>query len=123
MTNIKECLDILKYYPSKVKFFSKHLEFIRSLWKEHNYNTFRYYKIIIGLLRDKLISDEQLNELVETVTEKVNDIWFINSEEIDIITSDESGFFDELKKIAFSERKINNLDWARENRNLITKNW
>lgn len=119
--NPKLCLEILEDDPSKVHVFSNHPEFIRSLWKEHIYNTFKYYKIIIGLLRHRLVPTDQLKELVDTVTEKVNDTWFINAEEFDIITLDETGFLDEFKELAFSEMKINDFDWARENRNLIVR--
>jgi hypothetical protein len=113
------CLAILVDDPSKVRHFSKDPTFIRLLWKEMIYNSYKHYRIIIGLLRHKLIPCNQLKDVVETATRKINDTLFIRPEENDLLTLEDSGFFDEFKTLAFEEMKIKNFDWARENRNLV----
>lgn len=113
-------LDVLEKDPSKVSYFSRDPVFIRSLWKEILHNSYLHYKIVISLLRHKLIPKEQLREFVETVTRKINDSLFIRDfQELDLITLEDSGFFEEFKILAFKEFKINNFDWSRENRHLI----
>lgn len=115
----KLCLVILEDDPSKITYFATDPTFIRVLWKDFIYNSYRHYNIILGLLRNRLIPDEQFKEFVETVTIKVNDTLFINPEDTDLLVLEQSGFFNELRNLAFVERKINNFDWARENKHLI----
>lgn len=115
----KLCLVLLTEDSSKVTYFSNDGAFIRVLWKEM-INSYKHYKIILGLLRYRLIPEDQFKEFVETVTTKINDALFIHPEEVDLISLKESGFFEELKNLAFVERMISNFDWARENKHLIT---
>ncbi|WP_025720961.1 hypothetical protein [Paenibacillus polymyxa] len=116
----KLCLVLLTEDPSKVTYFANDTTFIRTLWKGMIRNSYQHYKIILGLLRHRLIPEDQFSEFVETVTTKVNDTLFIRAEDVDLMILEESGFFNELRNLAFVEKKINNFDWARENKHLIT---
>lgn len=114
------CLEILVDDPSKVIYFSNDTTFIRVLWKDMISNNYSHYKIILGLLRHRLIPVDQFKEFIETVTSNIGDSFFINPEEEDLVALKESGFFQELRKLAFVDQKINNFDWARNNKHLIT---
>ncbi|SUJ01579.1 Uncharacterised protein [Sporosarcina pasteurii] len=117
-TNQSLYTQLLKEDPSKVRFFANDPAFIRSLWYEMKMD-FRTYKVIIGLLRHNLIPREELNEMISTVSSNNNDTFFFQVEEPDLLVLEESGFFSEFKTLAFVDMKINDFNWARENRNII----
>jgi len=112
------CTDILVEDSSKVIYFGGDKQFVRSLWYEMK-NTYLTYKVVFGLLRNKLIPSEQIYELVKTVTKNNNDSLFHSVSESELQVLDESGFFKEFQKFAFTEMAITDFDWARENRHII----
>ncbi|KSU64598.1 hypothetical protein AS034_01815 [[Bacillus] enclensis] len=114
-------LEILIYDPSKISFFCDDPGFIRTIWTNKIYNSFTHYKIVLGLLRNDLIPENQLREFVSTVTNKINTDLFRQAEEADITVLENSGFFGLFYKLAFVDIKINNFDWARENKYLIVQ--
>lgn len=113
-------LELLMNEPNLVVYFRGEKQFIRSLWKEKFWNSYRVYPLFITMLRNKLIPQEELEEAIERVSVVVNDSHFSRVEQVDVVSLQESGFFEIFVDLAFgSNRKIQNFDWARENKHII----
>ncbi|MGE6719368.1 hypothetical protein ACQKGD_18605 [Peribacillus frigoritolerans] len=109
-------LDILREDPSNLIYFSDDPVFIRSLWKEKNYNK---SSILITLLRHGLIPKEQFEEFVSTVSSVIDNLLLNQHDETILNTLEESGFFTEIKRKAFEDHNISNFNWSGDHRNLI----
>lgn len=113
-------LELLMAEPILVIYFCNEKQFIRSLWKEKFWNSYRVYPLFITMLRNKLIPQEELEEAIERVSDVVSDSHFSRVEQVDVISLQESGFFEIFSDLAFGTfRKIQNFDWARENKHII----
>lgn len=113
-------LELLMAEPILVVYFRDEKQFIRSLWKEKFWNSYRVYPLFITMLRNKIIPEEELKEAIERVSVVVGDTHFSRVEQVDVTSLQESGFFEIFKDLAFGEfRKINNFNWARENKHII----
>lgn len=113
-------LELLMAEPILVVYFRDERQFIRSLWKEKFWNSYRVYPLFITMLRNRLIPQEELGEAIERVSEVVSDTHFSRLEQVDVTSLQESGFFEIFKDLAFGEfRKIRNFNWARENKHII----
>lgn len=113
-------LELLMHEPILVIYFSDEPQFIRSLWKEKFWNTYRIYPLFITMLRNRIIPEAELKEAIERVSISVNDSIFGQIERVDVIALQESGFFEIFADLAFgSYPKIKNFDWARENKRII----
>ncbi|MES1043189.1 hypothetical protein FOA22_01515 [Heyndrickxia oleronia] len=113
-------LELLMDEPILVVYFREEKQFIRSLWKEKFWNSYRIYPLFITMLRSKLIPLEELREAIERVSVVVNDTHFSRVEQVDVASLQESGFFEIFKDLAFGEyRKIQNFNWARGNKHII----
>ena len=119
--NDRLLLNILIEDPSKINYFSNDTRFIRVIWADKIYNSYKHYKIILGMLRHSLIPENQFNEFVNTVTDTVNTSLFIDANETELSVLENSGFFKEFYELAFTKLKISNFDWARENKILIVQ--
>ncbi|MEE6208584.1 hypothetical protein U3A55_00220 [Salarchaeum sp. III] len=119
MNKKRYTLDLLRYKPNAVICFREEPQFIRLLWKEQFYNSYRLYPLFISMLRNDLIPKLEKREAIEHVVNIVNDSIFYHLERVDVLTLQESGFFDIFYDIAFGIPKIRDFDWARENRNII----
>lgn len=112
-------LDLLLYKPNAVTCFKEETQFIRSLWKDQFYNSYKIYPLFISMLRNELIPESEKREAIEHVVSTVNDSIFLHLEQVDLLALQECGFFEIFYDIAFGIPKISNFDWVRENRNII----
>ncbi|PGS29434.1 hypothetical protein COC55_06515 [Bacillus cereus] len=115
----------LRKKPNLIKYFYKEPEFLRILWKE-NFSIPVDYEIFITMVRNKLIPDEQLDELFLHMFNNVpSDIFGENPflekiDETQKLILKERGFFDSFYKHAFKEREIkHDFNWGNRNKDLV----
>lgn len=113
-------LELFMAEPNLVVYFRNETQLLRSLWKDKFWNSYKVYPLFITMLRNKLIPQEELREAIEAVSNTVSDSHFSRVEQVDVVSLQESGFFEVFVDLAFGNNsKINNFDWARENKNII----
>ncbi|QEY22438.1 hypothetical protein D0S48_18230 [Psychrobacillus sp. AK 1817] len=113
-------LELLMTEPILVVYFRDEKRFIRSLWKEKFWNSYRVYPLFITMLRNKIIPQEEIKEAIERISVVVGDTHFSRVEQVDVTSLQESGFFEIFKDLAFGEfGMINNFNWARKNKHII----